>query len=121
MSEADLCRAVHNLYPAVVEESYAHHTHSLRATPWPTTARRQTGIYARVTRATPEQVEEVAKDVCSRCLKTRLWAGEKLACTFFAGVPGGIPCPEACTYFVAEMREEVSGKRGGAAGHSHDH
>ncbi|MBB5235633.1 DR2241 family protein [Deinococcus budaensis] len=121
VSEEDLPRAMHNLYPAVVEEGYAHHTHSLRATPWPTTARRQTGIYARVTRATPEQVEEVARDVCSRCLKTRLWAGEKLGCTFFAGVPGAIPCPEACTYFVAEMREEVSGKRGGAGGHSHDH
>jgi len=121
VSEADLPRAMHNLYPAVVEEGYAHHTHSLRATPWPTTARRQTGIYARVTRATPEQVEEVAKDVCSRCLKTRLWAGEKLPCTFFTGVPGAIPCAEACTYFVAEMREEVSGKRGGAGGHSHDH
>lgn len=63
LSERDLPRGVHNLYPAVVEEGYAHHCHTLRATPWPTTARRQTGIYAKVTRATPQQVEEVAKDV----------------------------------------------------------
>ena len=119
LSEADLPRGVHNLYPAVVEEGYAHHGHSLRATPWPTTARRQTGIYAKVNRATPEQVENVARDVCSGCLKTRLWAGEKLPRTFFAGVPGAIPCPEACTYFIAEAREEVSGKRG-QGGHGHE-
>lgn len=120
LTEAELPRAVHNLYPAVVEESYAHHTHNLRATPWPTTARRQTGIYTKVTRATPEQVEEVAKDVCSKCLKTRLWAGERLGSTVFSGVPGAIPCPEACTLFIAEVREEVSGKRG-QGGHGHDH
>lgn len=119
LSEADLPRGVHYLYPAVVEEGYAHHTQTLRATPWPTTARRQTGIYTKVTRATPEQVEAVARDVCSRCLKTRLWAGEKLNSTFFSGVPGAIPCPEACTYFIAEVREEVSGKRG-QGGHAHD-
>lgn len=119
LSEADLPRGMHNLYPAVVEEGYAHHRHTLRATPWPTTARRQTGIYAKVQRATPEQVEAVAGDVCSGCLKTRLWAGEKLGRTFFAGVPGAIPCPEACTYLIAEVREEVSGKRGQAA-HGHE-
>ncbi|SMB89454.1 DR2241 family protein [Deinococcus hopiensis] len=118
LSVTDLPQGVHNLYPAVVEEGYAHHCHSLRATPWPTTARRQTGIYAKVSRATPEQVEAVAKDVCSRCLKTRLWAGEKLPRTFFTRVPGAIPCPEACTYFIAEAREEVSGKRS-QGGHDH--
>lgn len=116
LSEADLPRGMHYLYPAVVEEGYAHHCHTLRATPWPTTARRQTGIYAKVRRATPEQVEEVARDVCSRCLKTRLWAGERLPGTFFSGIPGAIPCSEACTYFIAETREEVSGTRGQAAG-----
>ncbi len=119
LSEADLPRGIHYLYPAVVEEGYAQHCHSLHATPWPTTARRQTGIYAKVTRATPEQVEDVAKDVCGGCLKTRLWAGEKLPRTFFSGVPGAIPCAEACTYLIAEVREEVSGKRGGSgAGHA---
>ena len=118
LSEDDLVRGVHFLYPAVVEETYAHHCRTLRATPWPTTARRQTGIYSRVQRATPEQVEHVASEVCANCLRTRLWAGETLAQTFFAGVPGAIPCAEACTLLVAEVREEVSGKRG-AGGHSH--
>jgi sirohydrochlorin cobaltochelatase len=119
LNEPDLKRAVHYLYPAVVEETYAHTCHVLRHTPWPTTARRQTGIYAKVQKATPAQVEAVAEDVCGGCLRTRLWAGRKLPHTFFDGVPGGIPCAEACTFLVAEVREEVSGKRGG--GHTHDH
>ncbi|UBV42213.1 cobalamin biosynthesis protein CbiX [Deinococcus taeanensis] len=119
LSEADLRRAVHYTYPAVVEETYAHACHALRPTPWATTARRQTGIYAKVQKATPDQVEHVARDVCSACLRTRLWAGHKLTHSFLDGVPGGLPCAEACTFVVAEVREEVSGKRGAGGGHSH--
>ncbi|GAA4008420.1 DR2241 family protein [Deinococcus rubellus] len=120
LCERDLPRALHLLYPAVVEESYAHHHHALRCTPWAATARRQTGIYAKVQKATPQQVESVSNDVCGGCLKTRLWAGEALHQTFFSGVPGGIPCAEACTLLVAEMREEVTGKRGQGAVAAHD-
>ncbi|WP_275040566.1 DR2241 family protein [Deinococcus deserti] len=117
LSEAELRRGVHFLYPAVVEESYAHSCHSLRHTPWPTTARRQTGIYTRVQRATHDQVERVARTVCSPCLRTRLWAGEKLPRTFLDGVPGAFPCAEACTYFVAEVRETLISKRPTTASH----
>ena len=119
LSAGDLQRAIHTLYPAVIEEGYAAHTHTLRATPWPTTARRQTGIYGKVQKASPEQVEHVAQEICGGCLKTRVWAGERLNQTFFGGVPGAIPCAEACTFLVAEIREEVAGKRGQAGGHSH--
>ncbi|ULH14999.1 cobalamin biosynthesis protein CbiX [Deinococcus sp. KNUC1210] len=117
VTEDDLPHAVHTLYPAVVEEGYAYSTHNLRPTPWPTTAKRQTGIYARVQKATPEQVEHVAQDVCGGCLKTRIWAGQRLSQTFLDGVPGAIPCAEACTFLVAEIREEVAGKRGQGGGH----
>ncbi|AZI43072.1 cobalamin biosynthesis protein CbiX [Deinococcus psychrotolerans] len=119
LSEQDFPRALHFLYPAVVEESYAQHHHALRCTPWAATARRQTGIYAKVQKATPQQVETVASEICGGCLKTRLWADEPLHQTFFDGVPGGIPCAEACTLLVAEVREEVSGKRGQKSGPSH--
>ncbi len=108
LSPGDLPRAVHYLYPAVVEESYACSHHALRSTPWATTARRQTGIYAKVQQARPEQVAEVSAKVCTACLKTRLWAGDKLEATFFDGVPGGIPCAEACTLLVAEVRDAIS-------------
>ncbi|GGR97296.1 hypothetical protein GCM10008960_25110 [Deinococcus sedimenti] len=120
LNEADLRRAVHYTYPAVVEETYAHSCHALRPTPWATTARRQTGIYAKVQRAVPEQVERVAGRVCAACLRTRLWAGERLTHSFLDGVPGGMPCAEACTFLVAEVREEVARKKAGAASASDD-
>lgn len=116
----DLPRAVHYLYPAVVEESYACSTHALHTTPWATTARRQTGIYSKVANATPDLVAEVSREVCGSCLKTRLWAGDKLEKTFFDGVPGAIPCPEACTLLVAEVREALSNKNKSGGHHHHD-
>lgn len=111
VDEADLRRALHYIYPAVVEETRAYTCHSLRATPWPTTARRQTGIYAKVQKASSAQVEAVAQKVCAACLRTRLWAAEPLGQTFFDGVPGGIPCAEACTYLVAAVRDELSAEK----------
>jgi sirohydrochlorin cobaltochelatase len=119
LNDADLPRAVHYLYPGVVEESHACSRRALHTTPWATTARRQTGIYAKVQQASPEQVEEVAREVCRSCLKTRLWAGDKLEQTFFDGVPGGIPCPEACTLMVAEVRDHLSSAKKELA-HAHD-
>ena len=110
LNERDLRLGMHFVYPAVVEESYAHHHRNLHCTPWPSTARRQTGLYAKVQRATPDQVEAVARELCSGCLRTRLWGGETLSATFFAGVPGGLPCAEACTCFVAAVREKVGGR-----------
>lgn len=107
LSAPDLPRALQYLYPAVVEETFAHHNHALRSTPWAATARRQTGIYAKVARATPAQVEEAARTLCSGCLKTRIWAAQPLHHTFFAGAPGGIPCAEACTLLVANVREQL--------------
>ena len=110
-SEDDLPRAIHTLYPAVIEESYACGCHTLRSTPWPTTARRQTGSYARVQKAMPAQVEDVARRVCAGCLRSRLWAGEPLTQTVLTGVPGGMPCAEACTYLIAEVREALTDQR----------
>lgn len=111
VSRADLPRALQYLYPAVVEETFAHHNHALRSTPWAATARRQTGSYAKVVRAAPAQVEEAARTLCSRCLKTRLWAAQPLHQTFFAGVPGGIPCAEACTVLLAQVAEQLKTER----------
>lgn len=105
LHESELRRALHDLYPAVTEEAYAHGCFTLRPTPWPTTARRQTGLNARVGRAAPELVERVSREVCGPCLKTRLWAGEKLTRTFLDGVPGGMPCAEACTVLITRVRE----------------
>ncbi|MBB6098722.1 sirohydrochlorin cobaltochelatase [Deinobacterium chartae] len=108
---ADLRRAIGYLYPAVVEEGYLASQRALQATPWASTARRQTGIYTKVQQATPEEVAATSRRVCGGCLKTRLWAGDNLYRTFFDGVPGGIPCAEACTFLVSEIRETVAARQ----------
>lgn len=106
-SEDDLPLAMHSLYPAAVEEAHACASYNLRSTPWPTTARRQTGRDAQVKNAPPALVEKVARQVCAGCLRRRLWAGEALHHTFLSGVPGGLACAEACTYLLAQVREAV--------------
>ena len=108
LGPGDLRLGLHLLYPAAVEESYAHLRHGLHSTPWASTARRQTGALAKVQRATPDEVDAVAARVCAPCLRTRLWAGESLGQTFFSGVPGGLPCAEACSVLLAAVRDEVA-------------
>ncbi len=120
LDEHDLLRAVHYLYPAVIEEAYSHFQGTLHVTPWASTARRQTGIYAKVQAAIPEDVQTVMKAACANCLKTPLWWSDsknenKLERSLFDGVPGGIPCPEACTFVVAEVRETVAERQKKAA------
>lgn len=108
LSQADLPLALHLLYPAAVEETSAYRQHNLHCTPWPSTARRQTGSFAKVQRATPQQVEAVTARVCASCLRTPLWAGKTLGQTFLDGVPGGLPCAEACMALVASVRDELN-------------
>lgn len=107
----DLPRALHYVYPSVIEEAFAHSQHTLHITPWLSTARRQTGIYSKVQDAYPEEVQALSQKLCGGCLKTRLWAGEILQKTCFEGVPAGIPCAEACTLLVAELRDVVSARQ----------
>lgn len=110
VQERDLRRVLHNLYPAVVEESYACMHHTLRTVPWTTTARRQVGSAARVQRATPELVQTVSQQVCSQCIKARLWAGERMGRTLFQGAAGSLPCAEACQYLVYAVQERLPKK-----------
>ncbi len=102
---ADLPRALQYLYPAVIEESVAHQNHALRFTPWAATAQRQSR-YQSASLVTPMQVEQAAKTLCTRCLKTRIWAGEVLSQTFLSGAPGAIPCAEACTLLLSQVSAE---------------
>lgn len=107
LSAEDLPLGLHLLYPSAAEDAYAHSQHALRYTPWPSTARRQTGSFAKVQRANDDQVTQAVRQVCSGCLRTPLWAGQTLSQTFLSGVPGGIPCAEACMYLLTEVRDSL--------------
>lgn len=106
-NEEDFRRAISYVYPSVIEDTYLYQKGALRVTPWISTARRQTGIYNRVQQATLKDVDQVSKKTCGFCLKSRLWYGDTLYQTFLDGVPGAIPCVEACTYVISEVREHV--------------
>lgn len=105
----ELERAVHVAYPAVVEESGLYLSGQLPVTLWAATASRQTGIYESVREAGSELIDRVRRDVCGTCLRTPLWHGEILERTILDGAPGGIPCAEACSLLVSEVRERVDG------------
>jgi sirohydrochlorin cobaltochelatase len=104
---SDLRRALQYVYPAALEESQRHRDRQLLPVPWANTARRQTGIYQAVQRASQREVEALRLQLCGSCLKTPLWAGQTLAKTVLDGVPGGIPCAEACSYFISQLRETL--------------
>lgn len=107
VARAELPRALAELYPAAVEEGYAHHNHALRSTPWVATAQRRGGTLAQVSaQVQMAQVQAARAQWCSRCLKTPIWAGETLHQTFFAGVPGGLPCAEACTLLIDSVQRQ---------------
>lgn len=102
---AELRAALHAVYPAVLEQAHLWEQGKLPVTPWPETATRQSGRYARVRRAPPEQVAQARHDLCSGCLRTPLWAGEPPAADAFP-----LPCPEACTLLVSHVRQLFSGE-----------
>ncbi|MDO4244706.1 MAG: DR2241 family protein, partial [Deinococcus sp.] len=102
---AELRAALHAVYPAVLEQAHLWEQGKLPVTPWPETAARQSGRYARVRRAPPEQVAQARHDLCSGCLRMPLWAGEPPAADAFP-----LPCPEACTLLVSHVRQLISGE-----------
>jgi sirohydrochlorin cobaltochelatase len=104
----DLERAVEWLYPGVLDQAALHERAELMITPWPALARRQTGTDARVRQASAELVDRTRRDLCSRCLRTPLWAGEPLRGTVHSGAPGQMPCAEACTLFIMRVRDAVT-------------
>ncbi|HWG84108.1 MAG TPA: DR2241 family protein, partial [Deinococcales bacterium] len=108
LPESDLPAALDWLYPGVLDDSAEHEQAELMVTPWPAVARRQTGTDARVRQASEELVAGVGRDLCSQCLRTRLWANEPLRSTVLSGAPGQMPCAGACSLFIARVRDAVT-------------
>ncbi|HEX2863095.1 MAG TPA: cobalamin biosynthesis protein CbiX, partial [Deinococcales bacterium] len=100
------------LQPGALPDSWAFEENTLAVTGWDVTAKRQTGLDARVRQATARDQEAVAGVLCAACLKTRLWAGSPLVGTVLAGQPGQIPCAEPCPVFVRAVRDRLSGQPG---------
>jgi hypothetical protein len=107
---AGLWTALDYLYPAAALHWHAGERGSLRVTHWRETAARQSGMYASV-RLLPEAVVRNAVRACcgdAVCLRRVAWdvdAETPLALPHEAPPEGAeVPCPEACSMFVAFAR-----------------
>jgi hypothetical protein len=120
---AGLWIALDSLYPACAVHWHAGRTGTLRVTHWSETAARQSGIYSAVGLLPVAAVHDAVRACCGDavCLRRVAWRfsdgsgewhGTDLAADT-AGLPGDarVPCPEACSLFVAFARAVLEVER----------
>jgi hypothetical protein len=118
LDAAGLWTALEYLYPAAAVHWHAGSTGTLRPTHWRETAGRQSGIYASVRLLDDETVRNTVRACCADavCLRRVAWAadaGTPLALADEGPVEGdaAVPCPEACSMFIAFARQVVKLER----------
>jgi hypothetical protein len=118
LDAAGLWTALEYLYPAAAVHWHAGSTGTLRPTHWRETAGRQSGIYASVRLLDDETVRNTVRACCADavCLRRVAWAadaGTPLALADEGPVEGDavVPCPEACSMFIAFARQVVKLER----------
>ena len=111
----ELLAALNVLYPVALAFWAAQKAGTLAVTGFPETARRQTGMYRIVQIATASQLERAVAEVCEKgCLRCRLWqSGPASSHRPLGAKADELPllCPEACNYFVAQLREQIVRER----------
>jgi hypothetical protein len=118
LDAAALWTALDYLYPACALHWYAGRTGTLRVTHWRETAQRQSGMYAPVKLLPDAVMPNVVQACCADavCLRRVAWdvdAGVFLGAAEEGPVEGdaAVPCPEACSMFVAFARQVVELER----------
>lgn len=99
---ADLRAWLDEVYPLATDHIRMDAEGILRVVSLSEVLDRQSGRYAAAAKATPVQRDAVATALCAECVRVPVWAG-------WARTAGDIPCPEACSFFVALCREIVLG------------
>ena len=102
-------RALDYFYPAMTGIWLSHTRGELVPVVLRETLGRQTGMYRVTQKLTDPQARELLDDVCSGCLKHRLWEIATPNPTGPAFPAGSLPllCHEACNLLVAQAREVV--------------
>ncbi|MET0397961.1 MAG: DR2241 family protein [Longimicrobiaceae bacterium] len=113
-----LWTALDYLYPACAAHWHAGRTGTLRPTHWRETAGRQSGMYSPVKLLADEVVRNTARACCGDavCLRRVAWRIDADTPLGMAdeGAPAGdaaVPCPEACSMFVAFARKVLTLER----------
>jgi hypothetical protein len=111
MDGAGLWTALGYLYPAAAVHWHAARTGTLRVTHWAETAARQSGMYRAVRLLPAEVIQDAVRACCgdSVCLRRVAWGADAETPLGLpaAEPPEGaeVPCPEACSMFVAFARQ----------------
>ncbi|SDU01782.1 sirohydrochlorin cobaltochelatase [Verrucomicrobium sp. GAS474] len=100
-----LVEALHALYPSALP----FWAHPRPPVPFSETARRQTGMY-RLVQTCGDEGEPLRAAIAGTCeavcLRRRQWGpGTPAPETAPDAIP--LPCPEACNYLIAKVREEI--------------
>ncbi|HEX2190465.1 MAG TPA: DR2241 family protein [Longimicrobiaceae bacterium] len=113
-----LWTALDYLYPACAVHWHAGRTGTLRPTHWRETAGRQSGIYSPVKLLAEGAVRNAVRACCGDavCLRRVAWGIDSETPLELAdeGPPAGdaaVPCPEACSVFVAFARKVLTLER----------
>jgi hypothetical protein len=112
-----LYTALDYLYPAAAAHWHAGRTGTLRVTHWRETAGRQSGIYSAVRLLPDEAVRNSVRACCADavCLRRVAWHLDDDAALEMAAEPPAegavVPCPEACSMFVAFARKVLTVER----------
>jgi hypothetical protein len=107
-SDAELERALSDLYPGAVADWYAAQSAQPPVTHYRNYTNRQSGMYRITTMLTDDAVAQVIQTICAPalCLKRRLWTIIGLA----PDAPTGkslIPCLEPCAVLMESARQAV--------------
>lgn len=112
-----LWTALDYLYPACAVHWHAGRAGTLRVTHWRETAARQSGIYAAVGLLTDDAVRDTVWACCddSVCLRRVAWEIDSDTPLGMSPDPSAdepvVPCPEACSLFIALARKTLSLER----------
>ncbi len=109
-----LIEALHSLYPSALPFWAVPRP----PVPFSETAKRQSGMYRLVQTCGDEGAPlraAVEKTCAARCLRQRLWGpGARTREEIERATPDDaipLPCPEACNYLIAQVREEIDAAR----------
>jgi hypothetical protein len=98
----DIPAVVETIYPGTVAAVAHAQTGSLEVTALAQTLQRQQGNFRKLEALEPAAIDETVAKVCSQCIKQPLWY------TRSRELDDGIPCPEACNFWMSKALEALS-------------
>ena len=98
----DIPAVVETVYPGAVAAVVRARCGSLQVNTLAQTLQRQQGDFRKLKTLSSAEINETVETVCSQCIKHPVWHTGKRE------LNEGIPCPEACNYWMSKALEALS-------------